>query len=170
MSGRRKYVACSVPRQPTQVRRVSVVVVLVFSLFVPLGDVGGSGPCVEVLRQYNRGKQQRLGRVPPLGELSKQTGIHPAVVERCLLSYGRRVRREGGEGREGAEALLEELESTEPEEFFPEDVEEPGITNRPPKEPKPRYLSIRPTPGRQGFGDLDPSEVERSEELQERER
>lgn len=153
-----------------RVCRLLLVSLLLVSVFTPLQSAGGGASCVEVLREYNRRTRQHFGRVPTLGELGKRLGVPGAIVERCLHSYGRRARREGAEGRESAEALLEDFESTEPEEFFREDVEEPGVRERPVRDPKPRYLSIRPTPGVEEPGDVAPSELERAEEGRERER
>jgi len=118
----------------------------------------------------NRMTRQTAGQVPTLGQLAKRVGAPAAVVERCLHSYGRRARREGAETRESAQALLEELESEEAEETFAEDVEEPGVRERPVREPQPRYLSIRPTPGMQPGLPVAPSESERVEEDLQRER
>lgn len=149
----------------------ALAVALTLSMLVcSRASYGGGVSCVEVLREANRMTRQTTGQVPTLGQLAKRVGAPAAVVERCLHSYGRRARREGAETHESAEALLEELESEEAEETFAEDVEEPGARERPVREPQPRYLSIRPTPGAQPGLPVAPSESERLEEDLRRER
>ncbi|GBD27335.1 hypothetical protein HRbin30_02682 [bacterium HR30] len=155
-----------------------VRLVLLFFLFgvvlsaalVPRVGWTGTVTCVRVVQEAGRISRQNKGRVPAVGELARHVGAPPAFVERCMHTFGRRVRREGAESREAAEVLIEQLEEDEVEESFPEDVEEPGAVERPKREPKPRYLSIRPTPGAAEGAELLPGEWERYQEDLRRER
>lgn len=146
------------------------VLALLLGAATPRVSLCGNVTCVAVVQEAGRVSRENKGRVPAVGELARRLGAPAAVVERCMHAFGRRLRREGAESREASQALLEQLEEEEVEESFPEDLEEPGAVERPKREPKPRYLSIRPTPGAQEGADLLPGEWERHEEELRRER
>lgn len=147
------------------------MLVSVLSLFwTPRKSWPGTVTCVRVVQEADSMSRKNKGRPPALGELARRVGAPAAFVERCVHTFGRRARREGAESRESAEALMEHLEEDEIEESFAEDVEEPGAVERPKREPKPRYMSIRPTPGTAEGADLLPGEWERYHEDLKRER
>ncbi|GIW45773.1 MAG: hypothetical protein KatS3mg077_3055 [Candidatus Binatia bacterium] len=163
---RRKGLGACVP-----VRMGWGLLLLIFVLAgLPRTVSSGSVTCADVVRESTRMTRAAKGRSPVLGDLAKRVGAEPAFVERCMHAFGRRVRREREIASERAAAVLEHMEGDEAEESFPEDVEEPGAAERPKREPKPRYLSIRPTPGYEEGADLLPGEQERYDEDLERER
>ncbi|MCX8073474.1 MAG: hypothetical protein N3C12_13660 [Candidatus Binatia bacterium] len=157
-------------RKRLAVSALSLAVMLLAIMMSAQPGLSTPVDCIRVMREASRMTEQRKGRAPALGELSRRVGAPAAFVERCMHTFGRRIRREGAESRESAAALLEQLEEDEMEESFPEDVEEPGAVERPKREPRPRYLSIRPTPGVEEGSELLPGEWERYQEDLERER
>lgn len=108
---------------------------------------GGNVSCVEIVRRANAYTSRSRGRVVDISELARKMGTSVTWVEHCLKAFGRRPKRPSLESHESREAELEALEESEPEESFAEDREEPGARERPPATTRPRYLSIKPTPG-----------------------
>lgn len=129
-------------------QRLVAVLVAWLLFFVLLGPAkAGRVPCVQIVREATSYTSRTRGGVVDVSELAKRMGTSVTWVEHCLRSYGRRPKRPSFESHEGREAELEALEQDEPEETFAEDQEEPGARERPPATQRPRYLSIKPTPG-----------------------
>ena len=117
------WLAIAVPR--TEARRVS---------------------CDRVLSTANREVRLSKGGTADLSAIARGLGTTVAWVEHCMLAYGRRPRRPGYQTAESRETELERLESDEPEEEFPEDVEEPGARERVVHPQRPRVLRVKPPP------------------------
>jgi hypothetical protein len=93
-------------------------------------------PCDEVLAAETHEEDLRQGRPLNLSRMAHQLSTSVVWVEQCLESYGRMPAGVELKGNEGQEHFLDSLESEEPEERAPEDIEEPG----------PRQLPVRPEP------------------------
>jgi hypothetical protein len=81
------------------------------------------------------------GQSADVSVLAKRLGTNVIWIERCLQSYGRRVKRPGYESAESREYHLDLFEGDEPEETFAEDKEEPGASarkERPQKQLRPK--------------------------------
>jgi hypothetical protein len=106
-------------------------------------------PCDQVISRVDRHADARQGhsvaRFADLSAVAKELGTNVTWVERCMLAYGRRVRRPGIESAGTTERRLESFEEDEVEEVQPEDVEGGGgeFPERPERQ---RRLKSAPVP------------------------
>jgi hypothetical protein len=87
-------------------------------------------PCNQVISWVDRDSEFRRGEAPDMSVVAKELDTSVVWVERCMLTYGRRPKRQAVESAESREQRLESLEEDEPEERGPEDIEEEGAPER----------------------------------------
>jgi hypothetical protein len=83
-----------------------------------------------------------------ISRIARKLGTTIPWTEHCMRTYGRRPKRPGLEAAESREAEMEAFEGDEPEETFPEDLEEAGVPDLKERPEKSRRLKLQapPTP------------------------
>jgi len=112
--------------------------------FKSSGAVQRRVPCDQVISQADHDSYV-LHHAADLSVVARELDTSAVWVERCMLAYGREVRRPSNKSAESKEQLLESLEEDEPEERGREEIEEPGPPSRKLPEKQLRQ-PIRPTP------------------------
>ncbi|MFI5398430.1 MAG: hypothetical protein ACHQ9S_23090 [Candidatus Binatia bacterium] len=92
------------------------------------GAVSRRVPCDQVVSHIDKDLKPR--HVTDIVRIAKEMHTSVLWVERCMESYGRRVREETHHNAEEREQLLETWEEDEPEEVGPEEMSEPGVEDR----------------------------------------
>jgi hypothetical protein len=106
-------------------------------------------PCDQIISRVDHDPNVQKGNAADMSMVARTLGTSVTWVERCMVAYGRRVKRPGRESAETTERRLESLEENEPEEIGPEDVEEEaeGKPHEQPEKQKRLHNVIRrPTP------------------------
>jgi hypothetical protein len=98
--------------------RITVALAVLVALSAPV-DGQGRPDCAAVVRQLNKVSGRNGSETPDPARIASKLGVDPAWVERCALSYGRRVKRhhpkraDGERDEEGLTAKREEQEYEE---------------------------------------------------------